>query len=69
LVGLRMVFATPHLEPGDHLCMRQISAVLLIAASVLAILVSFFSPHLALWAFALPLLVPPLMRRTRAVLS
>ena len=69
LVGLRMVFATPHLEPGQHLRMRQISGVLLIAASVLAILVSFFSPHLALWAFALPLLVPPLMRRTGAVLN
>jgi uncharacterized membrane protein len=69
LIGLRMVFATPHLEPGEHLRMRQISAFLLIAASVLAILVSFFSPHLALWAFALPLLVPPLMRRTGAVLN
>jgi uncharacterized membrane protein len=69
LVGLRMVFATPDLEPGAHLRMRQISAFLLIAASVLAILVSFISPHLALWAFALPLLVPPLMRRTGAVLN
>lgn len=69
LVGLRMVFATPQLEPGQHLRMRQISAFLLSAASVLAILVSFFSPHLALWAFALPLLVPPLMRRTGAVLN
>ncbi|MBV8700205.1 TMEM175 family protein [Bradyrhizobium sp.] len=67
LVGLRMVFVTPHLEQGEHLRMRQISASLLVAASVLAILGSFFSPHLALWAFALPLLVPPLMRRTGAV--
>ena len=69
LVGLRMVLLMPHLEPGEHLRMRQISAFLLIVASVLAILVSFFSPHLALWAFALPLLVPPLMRRTGAVLN
>ena len=69
LVGLRMVLLMPHLEQGEHLRMRQISAFLLIVTSVLAILVSFFSPHLALWAFALPLLVPPLMRRTGAVLN
>jgi uncharacterized membrane protein len=67
LVGLRMVFLTPDLELGAHLRQRQISAFLLIAASVLAIAVGFFSPHLALWAFMLPLVVPPLMRRTGAV--
>ena len=67
LVGQRMVSATPHLEPGGHLRMRQISALLLMAASLLAIAVSFFSPHLALWAFALPLVVPPALRRIRAV--
>jgi TMEM175 potassium channel family protein len=66
LVGLRMVLLTPDLERGDHLRMRQISALLLITASLLAIAVSFFNPHLALWSFALPLVVPPALRRTRA---
>jgi uncharacterized membrane protein len=64
LVGLRMVLLMPDLELGDHLRMRQISVFLLIAASLLAIAVSFFNPHLALWAFALPLVVPPALRRT-----
>jgi uncharacterized membrane protein len=67
LVGLRMVFLTPDLELGAHLRRRQMAAFLLIAASVLAIAVGFFNPHLALWAFVLPLVVPPLMRRTGAV--
>lgn len=67
LVGLRMVFIMPDLELGDHLRRRQMSAFLLIAASVLAIAVSFVSPALALWAFMLPLVAPPVMRRIRAV--
>jgi len=62
LVGVRMVMITPHLEQGEHLRERQMSVVLLIAASVLAIVVSFVSPHTALFAF---FLVPagPLLRR------
>jgi uncharacterized membrane protein len=64
LVGLRMVFLTPDLEKGNHLRRRQMSAFLLIAASLLAIAVSFVNPPLAMWAFMLPLAVPPLMRRT-----
>lgn len=65
LVGLRIVVITPHLELGDHLRRRQISAYLLIAASLLAIAVGFFSPHLALWSFMLPILLPLTMRRAQ----
>jgi hypothetical protein len=36
-VGLRLILITPHLERGDHLRERQLSAVLLISTSVLAI--------------------------------
>jgi uncharacterized membrane protein len=64
LVGLRMVSITPDLEKDDHLRRRQMSAFLLIAASVIAIALSFVRPSLALWAFMLPLVVPPVMRRT-----
>jgi len=60
LVGLRLVYITPHLEPGDHLRHRQMSAMLLVASSLLAIALSFVNSSLALWAlalnFALPLL-------------
>jgi uncharacterized membrane protein len=60
VVGLRLVQITPHLEQGDHLRHRQLSAMLLIASSLLAIALSFVNPSLALWAlalnFALPLL-------------
>jgi uncharacterized membrane protein len=60
LVGLRLVYITPHLEAGDHLRHRQMSAMLLVASSLLAIALSFVNSSLALWAlalnFALPLL-------------
>jgi uncharacterized membrane protein len=60
LVGLRLVSITPHLEQGDHLRHRQLSAMLLIVSSLLAIALSFVNSRLALWAlalnFALPLL-------------
>ena len=41
LVGFRLVKITPHLEQGDHLRERQISLLLLVIASLLAIAVSF----------------------------
>ena len=53
LVGLRLVFITPHLEIGDHLRHRQISALLLIVSSLLAIGLSFVNSRVALWALAL----------------
>jgi uncharacterized membrane protein len=70
-VSLRVVFITPHLEPGDHLRHRQMSAILLMVSSLLAIALSFFNPRLALWALALNFAVPLLRRweRRAAVLD
>jgi uncharacterized membrane protein len=70
LVGLRLVAITPHLEQGDHLQHRQISAWLLVISSLLAIAVSFVNPKLALWALALNFAAPVIRvwsRRTRAL--
>ena len=58
LVGLRLVFITPHLEQGDHLRHRQLSAMLLIVSSLLAMALSFVTPRLALLALALNLAAP-----------
>ena len=52
-VGLRLVAITPYLEHGDHLRFRQLSAVLLIVSSLLAIALSFVNVRIALWALAL----------------
>jgi uncharacterized membrane protein len=61
-IGLRMIMITPHLEQGDHLRKRQMSVVVLIVASLLAIAVSFARPHVALFAFLL-VFAGPLLRR------
>jgi uncharacterized membrane protein len=53
MVGLRLTFITPHLEQGDHLRHRQMSALLLIVSSLLAIALSFVNSKVALWALAL----------------
>ncbi len=53
VVGLRLMFITPHREEGDHLRHRQMSAILLIVSSLLAIALSFVNPRVALWALAL----------------
>jgi hypothetical protein len=53
VVGLRLVAITPHLEQGDHLRHRQLSAWLLIVSSALAIGWSFVDSKVALWALAL----------------
>lgn len=59
-VGLRLILITPHLEQGDHLRRRQLSTMLLMVSSLLAIGLSFINSRVALWAlalnFALPLL-------------
>jgi uncharacterized membrane protein len=60
LVGVRLVFITPHLEQGDHLARRQASALLLMMTSALAIGLSFVRPSVALWAFALNFAAPVL---------
>lgn len=52
-VGLRLAAITPHLEQGDHLRFRQLSAMLLIVSSLLAIALSFAQVRIALWALAL----------------
>jgi uncharacterized membrane protein len=65
LVGLRLIAITPHLEQGDHLRRRQISTLLLMVASVLAVALSFVNPPIALWAFVLPIAAPLLLRWSR----
>ncbi len=52
-LGLRLVAITPHLQQGDHLRFRQLSAMLLIVSSLLAIVLSFVHVRIALWALAL----------------
>jgi uncharacterized membrane protein len=65
VVGLRQVFITPHLEQGDHLRHRQMSALLLIVSSLLAIGLSFVNSKVALWALALNFAGPLLRRWSR----
>jgi uncharacterized membrane protein len=62
VVGLRLVYITPHLEAGYHLRHRQMSAILLIVSSLLAIALSFVNSRLALWGLALNF-AGPLLRR------
>jgi hypothetical protein len=56
------MFITPDLELGDHLRLRQMSAIVLIVSSLLAIVLSFIDSRVALWALALNFAVP-LIRR------
>lgn len=64
-VGLRLILITPHLEQGEHLRRRQLSAILLMVSSLLAIAVSFVNPHIALWMLALNFAGPLLRRWSR----
>ena len=64
-VGLRLVLITPHLEQGDHLRRRQMSAILLMVSSLLAIAISFVNPRVAMWALALNFAAPLLKRWSR----
>lgn len=57
-VSLRLMSITPHLEPGDHLRHRRMSAILLMVSALLAIGLSFVNSELALWAFALNFAMP-----------
>jgi uncharacterized membrane protein len=69
-VGLRLVLITPHPEQGDHLSRRQMSAILLMVSSLLAIALSFINPRVALWALALNFAAPLLNKwGGRAALS
>jgi uncharacterized membrane protein len=64
-VAFRLMALTPGIEPGDHLRDRQLSLMLLIVSSVLAIGWSFVSARQALWALALNLAAPVIMRWRR----
>jgi uncharacterized membrane protein len=62
LISMRMIALTPNLQRGAGLRLRQMSAILLAASSLLTIALSFANPRLALWGLALNF-VPPLMAR------
>jgi uncharacterized membrane protein len=68
-VGLRLMLITPDLELGDHLHHRQVSSIVLIASSLLAIVLSFIDPELALWALALNFAVPVIRKWSGRVAS
>jgi hypothetical protein len=55
-----MLSLTPEVERRDHLRDRQVSLIVLIASSLLAIGWSFVSPRQALWALALNVAGPPI---------
>jgi uncharacterized membrane protein len=65
VVGLRLVYITPHLEVGDHLRHRQMSAIVLMVSSLLAIALSFVNSRMALWGLALNFAWPLLRRWSR----
>ena len=62
LVSLRMVALTPGLERDDHLRRRTTSALFLAGASLLAIVLSFVNPRIALWGLALNFAQPVIER-------
>jgi uncharacterized membrane protein len=64
-VGLRLIFVTPHLEQGDHLRRRQLSTMVLMVSSLLAIALSFVQPRVALWALALNFATPLVRKWSR----
>ena len=69
-VGHRLVLVTPHPEQGDHPSRRQMSAVLLMVSSLLAIALSFVNSRVALRALALNFAAPLLKKwGGRAALS
>jgi uncharacterized membrane protein len=63
--GLRLISITPDLEQGDHLRHRQLSAMLLIVSSLLAIALSFVDSRVALWALALNFAWPLIRKWSR----
>jgi uncharacterized membrane protein len=64
-VSFRLMALTPGIERGDRLRNRQVSLMLLIISSLLAIAWSFFSPRQAIWALALNFFGPVLVRWKR----
>jgi uncharacterized membrane protein len=68
-VSLRLISITPHLEPGDHLRHRRMSAIVLMLCALLAIVLSFVNSGLALWAFALNFAVPLFRKWSRRAVA
>jgi uncharacterized membrane protein len=64
-VAFRLMALTPDVEQGDHLRDRELALMLLIVSSVLAIGWSFVSARQAIWALALNLAAPVIMRWRR----
>jgi uncharacterized membrane protein len=64
-VGMRLFAVTPDLEQGDHLRHRQLSSMLLMISSLLAIGLSFINPRVALAALTLNLFAPLIMKWSR----
>ena len=65
LISMRMVALTPEIERGDRLRQRQTSSAFLAGSSLLAIVLSFVDPRIALWGFALNFTQPVLERWRR----
>jgi uncharacterized membrane protein len=57
-VGMRLFAITPDLEQGEHVRHRQLSTMLLMVSSLLAIGLSFVNSRIALLALALNLIAP-----------
>jgi uncharacterized membrane protein len=65
LISMRMVALTPEIERGDHLRRRLTSTAFLAGSSLLALVLSFVDPRIALWGFALNFAQPVLERWRR----
>jgi uncharacterized membrane protein len=59
-VAWRTMALLPDLEPGTQIRARQSGLVVLFVSSLIAIVVSFITPRLAMWAFALNIVTPVL---------
>ena len=65
LINMRLIALTPNLQRGAGLRLRQMSAMLLAASSLLTIALSFANPRLALWGLALNFVLPLMARLWR----
>jgi uncharacterized membrane protein len=61
-VAWRTMALLPDLEPGTQILARQSGLVVLFLSSLIAIVVSFIAPGLAMWVFALNVVTPILDR-------
>jgi len=59
-VAWRTMALLPDLEPATQIRARQSGLVVLFVSSLIAIVVSFITPRLAMWAFALNIVTPVL---------